>query len=47
MLGRELADALLLGGQRVLPATAQQLGFQFRFATVEAALRDIFQPRRT
>jgi hypothetical protein len=47
MLGRELADALLLGGQRVLPATAQQLGFQFKFAELEAALRDIFEPRRT
>jgi uncharacterized protein (TIGR01777 family) len=41
MLGRELADALLLGGQRVLPATAQQLGFQFKFAALEPALRDI------
>jgi uncharacterized protein (TIGR01777 family) len=43
MLGREMADALLLGGQRVLPATAQQLGFQFKFAQLEPALRDIFR----
>ena len=43
ILGREMADALLLGGQRVLPATAQQLGFQFKFAKLEPALRDIFQ----
>jgi uncharacterized protein (TIGR01777 family) len=42
LLGREMAEALLLGGQRVLPAKAQRLGYQFRFATVESALRDIF-----
>ena len=42
MLGEEMADALLLGGQRVLPAKAQRLGYQFRFTTIESALRDIF-----
>jgi uncharacterized protein len=42
MLGKEFADALLLGGQRVLPARAERLGFQFRFATIESAFRDIF-----
>jgi uncharacterized protein (TIGR01777 family) len=42
MLGKEFADALLLGSQRVVPAKAQQLGFQFRFATIDSALRDIF-----
>ena len=42
MLGREFADALLLGGQRVLPAQAERLGFQFKFATIESALQDIF-----
>ena len=41
MLGKEFADALLLGGQRVLPARAERLGFQFRFATIESALRSI------
>jgi uncharacterized protein (TIGR01777 family) len=41
LLGRELADALLLGGQRVLPAKAQQSGYQFRFAELSAALRHI------
>ena len=41
-LGTEMADSLLLGGQRVLPARAQRLGFQFRFATVESALGRIF-----
>ena len=42
MLGKEFADALLLGGQRVLPARAERLGFQFRFATIDSALREIF-----
>jgi uncharacterized protein (TIGR01777 family) len=47
----EMADELLLGGQRALPAKAQQHGFQFGFATVEAALHDIYgharnEPRR-
>jgi uncharacterized protein (TIGR01777 family) len=42
MLGREFAAALLLGGQRVLPAKAERLGFQFRFPTIDSALRDIF-----
>jgi uncharacterized protein (TIGR01777 family) len=46
VLGKEFADALLLGGQRVLPAKAEQLGFQFTFPTIESALRDIFEPRR-
>jgi len=42
MLGKEMADSLLLGGQRVLPARAQKLGFRFRFETVDSALREIF-----
>src|SRR5687768_13575273 len=42
MLGKEFADALLLGGQRVLPARAERLGFQFRFVTIESALQNIF-----
>jgi len=42
VLGTEMADSLLLGGQRVLPARAQRQGFQFRFATIESALRRIF-----
>ena len=42
MLGKEFADALLLGGQRVLPAKAERLGFQFKFPTIDTALRDIF-----
>jgi hypothetical protein len=35
----EMADALLLSGQRVLPAQAQSLGFAFRYPQLEAALR--------
>lgn len=38
----EMADALLLGGQRVLPAKAQSLGFAFRYPLLEPALRAIF-----
>jgi uncharacterized protein (TIGR01777 family) len=38
----EMADALLLTGQRVLPAKAQGLGYRFQFATLEPALRDIY-----
>jgi uncharacterized protein len=41
MLG-ELADALLLGGQRVIPAKAQQLGFHFRYPEIDIAFRGIF-----
>src|SRR5204862_1754222 len=38
----EMADTLLLSGQRALPAVAQRLGFTFTFANVDAALNDIF-----
>jgi hypothetical protein len=41
MLG-EMADALILGGQRVLPAVAQQHGFAFQYPTLESALRQIY-----
>ena len=39
----EMADALLLGGQRVLPSRAQALGFEFRFSTIDHALVSILQ----
>jgi uncharacterized protein (TIGR01777 family) len=39
----EMADALLLSGQRALPAKAERLGFRFRFPRVEEALGDIFR----
>ena len=38
----EMADALLLTGQRVLPARARALGFGFRYERVEDALRAIY-----
>ena len=38
----EMADALLLSGQRVLPAQAQSLGFTFRYPLLEPALRALF-----
>jgi len=38
----EMADALVLGGQRVLPAVAQQRGFVFRYPSLEPALRNIY-----
>jgi uncharacterized protein len=39
----EMADALLLSGQRAVPAKAERLGFRFRFPKVDEALTDIFQ----
>jgi uncharacterized protein (TIGR01777 family) len=42
MLGREMANALLLEGQRALPVKAQTLGFTFRYPTVDAALTAIY-----
>jgi uncharacterized protein len=38
----ELADALILGGQRVVPTRATALGYEFKHATLEAALREIY-----
>lgn len=34
---------LVLKGHRVLPARLQELGYQFKFATAEAALRDLLE----
>jgi uncharacterized protein (TIGR01777 family) len=39
----EMADALLLSGQRAVPAKAERLGFPFRFKTIEQSLQAIFQ----
>jgi uncharacterized protein (TIGR01777 family) len=41
MLG-EMADSLLLTGQRVVPAKATQSGFTFKYAQLDDALRAIF-----
>jgi uncharacterized protein (TIGR01777 family) len=39
----EMADALILGGQRVLPARATALGYRFEHPTLESALREIYR----
>lgn len=41
----ELAEALLLSGQRAVPAKAERLGYRFRFARLDDALQAIFQIR--
>jgi uncharacterized protein (TIGR01777 family) len=38
----EMADALLLSGQRVLPAKAERLGFKFTYPRLDAALAALF-----
>lgn len=38
----EMADALLLSGQRAVPARAERGGYTFRFARLDDALRAIF-----
>jgi len=43
----EMADAMVLNGQRVLPRVAQTNGFAFRYETVDAALRAIYVGQRT
>jgi uncharacterized protein (TIGR01777 family) len=40
MLG-EMADALLLSGQRALPLRATDLGFSFRYSNIDQALADV------
>ena len=39
----ELADALILGGQRGVPTRATALGYEFKHETLEAALREIYR----
>jgi uncharacterized protein (TIGR01777 family) len=39
----EMADALILGGQRVLPQRALDAGYTFEFAALEPALREIYR----
>ena len=38
----EMAEALVLGGQRVLPARAQSMGYRFKYVELESALRAIY-----
>lgn len=39
----EMADALLLSGQRALPVRATDLGFTFRYANIDEALADVLR----
>jgi hypothetical protein len=41
MLG-EMADALLLTGQRAIPAKAERAGYRFKYAQIDPALKAIF-----
>jgi uncharacterized protein (TIGR01777 family) len=43
LLFGEMADALLLSGQRVVPAKAEASGFAFAFPTIDRALQAIFE----
>jgi len=42
LLGVEMADALVLGGQRVLPVRAEAMGFAFEHGALESALRAVY-----
>jgi hypothetical protein len=37
----EMADALLLSGQRALPVRATDLGFSFRYSNIDEALANV------
>ncbi len=39
----EMADAMILNGQRVLPAQALRAGYAFRWPQLEPALRDLYR----
>lgn len=39
----EMADAMILSGQRVLPAKATLAGFQFRYPDLDSALKRIYR----
>lgn len=43
LLVGEMADALLIGGQRVVPARALAMGFYFRYPEIDQALRAIYE----
>ena len=44
LLFGEMADELLISGQRVYPARALAAGFQFRYPDLASALGAIFAP---
>ena len=37
----EMAELLVLGGQRIIPQALLEAGYQFAFTDVESALRDV------
>ena len=39
----EMADSLLLSGQRAVPARASQLGFEFTYSSLSVALDDVLR----
>jgi hypothetical protein len=39
----EMADALLLSSQRVLPQRLEKLGYHFRYADLSAALKNVLK----
>jgi len=41
MLGKEMADEMLLSGQRVVPQRIEELGYRFRHPHLENALKSI------
>jgi hypothetical protein len=43
-VGREMADALLLAGARVVPHRLEETGYRFRFPEIGAALRHLLIP---
>ncbi|HEY7815790.1 MAG TPA: TIGR01777 family oxidoreductase [Nakamurella sp.] len=43
-LGREMAEELVLGGQRVLPAALQSVGYEFAHAHLDDAVRAALRP---
>lgn len=45
LLFGEMADAMLLGGQRVMPVAATALGFVFRHPRLDGALRDLLSTK--
>jgi NAD dependent epimerase/dehydratase family enzyme len=38
-----MAEALLLSGQRAVPARAERLGYRFAFTQLDTALQSIFR----
>ena len=41
----EMAEALLLKGQRVVPSRARASGYRFRYADLDSALGEVLRPR--